>query len=75
MKPISNFFVSPKYQKIKDAIFHGFILAVVGTGLFFFFTGIAILGIIVAVLFVVYEALNTVFNSLDVYKSAKRKRK
>jgi len=74
MKPIIKFFVYSRYQKIRDSIFHAFIFLVIGTGLLFFFTGINLPGIIVAILFVIYEIPNVIFNSLDVYKSAKRKR-
>lgn len=73
MKPIYEFFVSPKYQKIRDSIFHVFTFAILVTGLLFYFTGISTPGIIVAAVFVIYEIPHTIFNSYKTWKSAKNK--
>lgn len=74
MKPIYEFFVSSKYQKAKDSIFHAFLVVLAVTGLLFVFTGINLPCIIFAIIFVAYEIPNTILNSVDTYLSAKKKR-
>ena len=74
MKPIYEFFVLSKYQKVRDYIFRGFVIAFIASGFLFIFTGIEFLAIAVAVLFVVYHIPHLIFNMYSVWKAKQNKK-
>ena len=74
MKPIYEFFVSNKYQKVRDYIFRGAVMAFIASGLLFIFTGIEFPAIAVAVLFVVCYIFHLICNMYSVWKDKQNKK-